>query len=94
MEKQEWKRQRVREERKDKVYEGDDRLRSTRSVNNTKADCGRGWQNSKNLRLYIKGFTALGWFSVAAGEETLKEQILDRSAREEREEAEVTGAGR
>lgn len=32
----------VREIEKDETYEGDDRLRSTRSVNNTKADCGRG----------------------------------------------------
>lgn len=32
----------VRKKEKDGTYEGDDRLRSTRSVNNTKADCGRG----------------------------------------------------
>lgn len=31
-----------REREKDETYERDDHLRSTRSVNNTKADCGRG----------------------------------------------------
>lgn len=32
----------MREKEKRGTYEGDDSLRSTRSVNNTKADCGRG----------------------------------------------------
>lgn len=31
-----------RKREKNETYERDDRLRSTRSVNNTKADCGRG----------------------------------------------------
>lgn len=35
----EWHR---RKREKDEIYKRDDHLRSTRSVNNTKADCGRG----------------------------------------------------
>lgn len=31
-----------RKREKDEIYKRDDHLRSTRSVNNTKADCGRG----------------------------------------------------
>lgn len=41
-EKKEREREMKRKKEIDGAYEGDDRLRTTKSVNNTKADCGRG----------------------------------------------------
>ena len=59
-ERQRGKERASREKEKEKRNRGEEGEEScTKSVNNTKADCGRGWQNSKKLRLYIKGFTAL-----------------------------------
>lgn len=60
-----WRRKKKEEENEEEDESGVlVRVWTAKSVNNAEADCGRGWQSSKNLRLYIKGFTALRWCPV------------------------------